>query len=288
MRLLSYADDGGEGLAVVRGEDLIDVGEGAPEIPADLMTILAEDLLADLEAAINRAGRKALIDPESIEFLPPIEFPGKILCVGLNYIDHASEGSFERPEYPVIFPRYSTSLVGHEGPILRPAASEQLDYEAELVVIIGKEGRHIPKAEALNYVAGYSVFNDATLRDYQFKSPQWTMGKNFDATGAFGPHFVSADEVPPGGKGLRVTTKLNGKTLQDGNTKDMIFPVDELIAVISEVMTLEPGDIIVSGTPAGVGAFRKPPIWMKDGDICEIEIEGVGLLRNPVLDDSVD
>lgn len=285
MRLVSYADEGGIGLAARRGDDLIDVTVAAEDIPADLHLILADGLLGKLDAAIDSAGRDALLDPNVIDILPPIEFPGKILCIGLNYIDHAAEGDFERPDYPVVFTRMATTLVGHEHPLVRPEASFQLDYEGELAAIIGQECRHVPRSKAHSVIAGYSVFNDATVRDYQFKTSQWTMGKNFDATGGFGPEFVSADELPPGGKGLSVVTRLNGETLQDGNTNDFIFPLDELIEVITQAMTLEPGDVIITGTPAGVGAFREPPIWMKPGDICEVEIEGVGLLRNPVADE---
>jgi acylpyruvate hydrolase len=152
-----------------------------------------------------------------------------------------------------------------------------------MVVLIGKEGRHVPRDKALDIVAGYSVFNEGSVRDYQFKSQTWTCGKNFDGSGGFGPEIVTADEVPPGGKGLAIKTRLNGETLQDGNTADMMFDVPELIAVITEVMTLEPGDIIVSGTPPGVGFVRKPPVYMTPGDSCEVEIEGIGLLRNPIV-----
>lgn len=285
MRRVTYADDGGLGLAVRRGEDLIDVGAAAEDIPVDLHIVLAEALLKKVEGAVASAGRDALVDQNAIEILPPIEFPGKILCIGLNYLGHAKELDLKRPDYPVVFTRAATTLIGHENPIIRPDVSFQLDYEGELAVIIGQECRHVTRAEAHSVVAGYSIFNDASLRDYQFKSSQWTMGKNFDATGAFGPEFVTADELPAGGKGLRVTTRLNGETMQDGNTDDFIFPVDELIEILSEVMTLEPGDVIITGTPAGVGVSRDPQVWMKPGDICEVEIEGIGTLRNPIVDD---
>ena len=170
----------------------------------------------------------------------------------------------------------------HGEPLIAPKCSEQFDYEGEMVAIVGKGGRHIARDKALEHVAGYSVFNEGSVRDYQFKSPQWTSGKNFDGSGGFGPDFVTADELPPGGKGLKIVTRLNGETVQEANTDDMLFPVDEIIAVASEVMTLEAGDVLVLGTPAGVGAFRKPPLWMKDGDVCEVEVEKICCLSNPV------
>ena len=215
-----------------------------------------------------------------------IDLPQKIVCVGLNYADHAKESPYEQPTYPALFCRFNSTLVGHGAPIMRPRVSEQLDYEGELVVIIGKRGRHITADRALEHVAGYSIFNDASVRDYQFKSPQWTAGKNFDATGAFGPGFVTADDLPAGARGLRLQTRLNGQTVQDATTGDMLFDVVSLITIISEAMTLEVGDVIVSGTPAGVGFARKPPLWMKQGDVCEVEIEGLGVLRNPIVDET--
>jgi 2-keto-4-pentenoate hydratase/2-oxohepta-3-ene-1,7-dioic acid hydratase in catechol pathway len=172
--------------------------------------------------------------------------------------------------------------VGHEQALVVPKASSNLDYEAEMVAVIGKSGSGVSKADALEYVAGYSVFNEGSVRDYQFKSSQWTSGKNFDATGGFGPDFVTADEVPAGGKGLRIQTRLNGETMQDANTATMIFDIPTLIEIITEVMTLHPGDVIVTGTPEGVGFARTPPVWMKPGDVCEIDLEGVGVLRNTI------
>jgi acylpyruvate hydrolase len=172
-------------------------------------------------------------------------------------------------------------------PIVRPRASSQLDFEGELVAIIGKPGRNIAAADALDHVIGYSIFNDASIRDYQFKSPQWTVGKNFDDTGAFGPCLVTADELPPGGRGLRLQTRLNGKVVQDASTEDMVFDVASLIAIISEAMTLQSGDIIVTGTPSGVGLSRKPPLFMRAGDLIEVEIEKIGILSNPIVEESV-
>lgn len=200
----------------------------------------------------------------------------------MNYSDHAAESGVAEPVFPSIFLRAATSLVGAGEPIWRPLASEQLDYEAELAVIIGATARHVSDREAHSVVAGYSVFNDASIRDYQMKTTQWTIGKNFDGTGAFGPEFVTTDELPLGATGLTIQTRLNGRVMQSSNTSKMIFGVFRTIALLSELLTLEIGDVIIMGTPSGVGAAQKPPIWMKAGDICEVEIESIGLLRNPI------
>jgi acylpyruvate hydrolase len=186
-----------------------------------------------------------------------------------------------------LFLRVTTSLVAHEQPMIRPRVtdSEGLDFEGEIAVVLGKGGRHISKAEALSHVAGYSVFNDGSVREYQFKTPQWTVGKNFDATGAFGPDLVTADELPPGAKGLRLETRLNGQVVQSASTDEMIFDVASLISIISEAITLEPGDVIVSGTPSGIGWARNPRLLMKAGDVCEVSVEKIGTLRNVIADE---
>lgn len=213
--------------------------------------------------------------------------PGKIICLGLNYLAHAQEGPARDniPTAPTVFLRCGTSLVAHQAPIVRPRVSEQLDYEAELVAVIGRRARHVPVASALAHVAGYSCFNDGSVRDFQRRTSQWDMGKNFDGTGGFGPWMVTADELPPGAAGLRIRSVLNGKVMQSANTADLVFPVAEIIADLSTAMTLEPGDLVVTGTPAGVGHARKPPVWMRAGDVCEIDIEGIGVLRNSIVDD---
>ncbi len=281
MRIVHIKQGKKKILAARRGDELINLEKVAPGLGTDLAAILAKGKLKGLKSKVAKAEKSARVKGE-FEYLCPIERPPKIICVGLNYADHAKESPYEKPNYPVLFLRVTTSLVPHEGALIAPKASEQFDYEGEMVAIIGKGGRHIPRSEALDHVAGYSVFNDGSVRDYQFKSPQWTSGKNFDGSGPFGPDFVTADEVPAGGKGLKLYTRLNGQVVQEATTDDMLFPVDELVSVASEAMTLEPGDIIVTGTPAGVGAFRKPPLWMKHGDVCEVEVEKIGLLRNPV------
>ncbi len=218
--------------------------------------------------------------------LPPLSRPPKIICVGLNYADHTAESPYEQPDYPTLFLRLHTSLVAHDQPIVRSKLSDSLDYEGEVAVVLGKGGRYISKENALDCVAGYSVFNDGSIREYQFKAPQWTVGKNFDATGGFGPDLVTADELPAGAKGLKIETRLNGKVVQSATTSDMIFDVATLISIISEAITLEAGDVIVSGTPAGIGWARDPKLLMRDGDVCEVTVEKLGTLRNPIVDEA--
>jgi 2-keto-4-pentenoate hydratase/2-oxohepta-3-ene-1,7-dioic acid hydratase in catechol pathway len=220
-----------------------------------------------------------------LRFRLPIETAGKIICLGLNYVDHAAEGGHAKPEYPSLFLRCNTSLVAHGEAIWLPKASSKLDYEAELVAVVGRRARHVKAVDALPYIAGYSCFNDGSLRDYQRKTSQWTIGKNFERTGGFGPWFITADEVPPGAAGLSIQSRLNGKVMQNANTSDMIFPVAETVALLSECLTLEPGDLLVMGTPAGVGYARTPPVWMQPGDTIDIAIEGVGVLSNPIADE---
>ena len=203
----------------------------------------------------------------------------------LGALDSAESG-FKQPDYPTLFSRFNSSLIGDKAPIIRPLVSVQLDFEGEMVAVIGKGGRHISHADALDHVIAYSIFNDASIRDYQFKSPQWTVGKNFDDTGAFGPVLVTAEELPPGAKGLKLQTRLNGVVVQEASTSDMVFDVATLIATISEAITLKSGDVIVTGTPSGVGLGRKPPLFMKAGDLVEVEIEGIGVLTNPIVDEA--
>jgi acylpyruvate hydrolase len=250
-----------------------------------------ENLIAKGEAALRAAADTLIragdaVDLGVVELEQPLAARGKIICVGLNYADHASEASMKAPDYPTLFARFPSSLIAHGQPIVRPRVSDKLDYEGELVAVIGKGGRYIPRAAALSHVCGYSIFNDGSIRDFQLRTPQWTVGKNFDDTGPFGPVFVTADELPPGAHGLKIETRLNGRVMQSATTADLIFDVATLVALISEAMTLAPGDLIITGTPAGVGAARKPPVFMKAGDVCEVEIEGIGILRNPIIDEA--
>ena len=287
MRILAFDKSGQPTLGVRRGDDIVDLSVAAPDLPGDMPALIAggDDAMSRAKSAAEGASGDAVISAEGLVYHPTIWNAGKIICVGLNYAAHAAEAVSDTSnvqEYPSLFLRVATTLVGHEQSILVPKASSDLDYEAEMVAVVGRSGHGVSKADALDHIAGYSVFNEGSVRDYQFKSSQWTSGKNFDATGGFGPDFVTADEVPAGGKGLRIQTRLNGETMQDANTENMIFDIPTLIEIITEVMTLHPGDVIVSGTPDGVGFARKPPVWMKPGDICEIDIEGIGVLRNSI------
>ena len=284
MRFVAFKREGSlPGLGVRIEQELVDLTTlGLPATLGELLQQGNEGLAAARAAATRARARLAL---SGVSYLPPVA-PSKAIAVGLNYVDHAAESPYkDAPKYPVLFHRFPQSWVAHGEPLVRPHVSQQFDYEGEMVVVIGKAGRYVAKARALDHVAGYSIFNDGSIRDYQFKSTQWMMGKNFDATGAFGPEFVTADELPAGAAGLQLRTRLNGRVLQDANTRDMIFDVATLVTVCSEAMTLLPGDIIISGTPAGVGFARKPPIWMKAGDVCEVEFEGIGVLRNSVVDE---
>lgn len=285
MRIATIDRNGKAIVAVRRGDDYVDLSVAAPQLPQDMKSLLEAGALGQAAEAAEAADGAALLPAADAHYLPPIGDPPKILCCGLNYRDHALETGQPIPDYPIIFTRAATTLVGHGQPMVRPKASIEYDYEAELAVIIGQAGRHVSAANALGIVAGYSCFNDGSLRDYQFKSPQWTMGKNFDDTGGFGPEIVSADELPPGGAGLAIRCRLNGETMQDSNTDQHIFDVPTVIATVTEVMTLVPGDVIIMGTPPGVGAARDPQVWMSGGDTCEIEIEGIGTLSNPIVDE---
>jgi acylpyruvate hydrolase len=281
LKFVVYQRDGAIALGALKETVLFGAKAGG-SAPANLQALLAAgtEVMRQVYDSLLQGEE---IDPSSIEYLPPLPFPEKIICFGLNYKDHASESGFEAPKYPALFWRFPSSLIGHQAPIVRPRVSDQLDYEGELVAIIGKPGRNIPVERALEHVAGYSIFNDASIRDYQFKSAQWMIGKNFDSTGAFGPVFVSADELEPGAKGLRLKTRLNGTELQNASTTDMIFDVATQVSLMSDAMLLKPGDVIVTGTPSGVGLARDPKIFMKPGDVCEVEIEGIGLLSNPIV-----
>ncbi len=264
MRFMAFRGARGRGLAAEGHGDARGLAEGDAGFPGHLDALVAAGPDA-LRAAYDRLRGGEAVDPDAVEVLPPFARPGKIICVGLNYSDHSAESGFKQPDYPTLFGRFNTSMIGHGAPMIRPRVSEQLDYEGELVAVVGQGGRHIAKAAALGHVAGYTICNEGSVRDYQFKAPQWTMGKNFDGTGAFGPVFVTADELPPGCKGLRLQTRLNGQVVQDASTDDMVFDVETLVSVISEAITLEPGDLIVTGTPSGVGLARKPQLWMKPG-----------------------
>jgi len=283
MRIVNFETAGVPGIAANDGSGWHGLTARESGFPGTLPELIAQG------ADLLRMGRGLLamhaIELNAVRILPPVQKPPKIICVGLNYDDHLEESGLKKPVYPEIFARFATGLIAHRDPIARPPESSSLDYEAELAVVIGRGGRRIQPEVALDHVAGYSLFNDATIREFQLRTPQWTMGKNFDATGAFGPWLVTPDAVPPGAHGLRIQGRLNGRVMQDSNTDRLIFSVSALIDMISVAMSLEPGDVIITGTPGGVGAARKPPVFMRAGDVFEVEIQGVGVLSNSVQDE---
>jgi acylpyruvate hydrolase len=284
MRIVAYDRGGQPSLGVVEGDMVVELALAAPDLPGDLGALLRLDAgLESVRRAVQRAHAMHRRSIESLRYRLPIERPGKILCLGPNYIGTAAQWQFEISEFPTVVMRAASSLTPHEAPMMRPRVSEQLDYGAELAVIIGRRARYLRLAEALGCVAGYTCFNDGTVRDYETRTAQWTIGKNFDATGAVGPWMVTADELPPGAAGLRIEAHLCGEPLQCATTSDMVFPVAKAITLLSECMTLEPGDLIAMGSPPGVGCARHPRIWMRPGDVIEVEIEGIGVLRNPIL-----
>jgi acylpyruvate hydrolase len=284
MRIVAY-DRGLEScLGVVEDGLVVELALVAPDLPRDLGALLRMSGGLDaVRQAVWRARAAHRRPLEGLRYRLPIERPGKIVCLGPNFVGTAAPWPCDVAEYPAAVMRTASSLTPHEGPIMRPRVSEQLDYGAQLVVIVGRRARYLQVADALGCVAGYACFNDGTVRDYEKHTQQWTMGKNFDTTGAIGPWMVTADELPPGAAGLRIEASLCGEPLQCATTSEMIFSVAKAIALLSECMTLEPGDLIAMGSPPGVGCARHPRIWMRPGDVVEVAIEGIGVLRNPVL-----
>ncbi len=290
MKIVGFTADKGLRLGVVDSDEVIDLQAVDAALPADLGEVLRRsngDLtpLADLVKKAPASARRPL---DGLAYALPVARPGKIVCLGLNYLEHVKEGSQRDniPKFPSIFFRVLTSMVPHLQPIIRPRESIQLDYEAELIAIVGKRAKHLTPDNALDCIVGFSCGNEGSVREFQRHTTQWGMGKNFDRTGGFGPWMVSADEIPRGARGLKIMSRLNGSVMQSDNTENMMFPLPETLVYLTKGITLEPGDIILTGTPSGVGHARKPnPVWMKAGDTCEIEIEGVGTLRNPIEDE---
>ncbi len=285
MRLATLATPAGPRAAVFAGDYYIDLYASDMGLPTSVRALLAAGPEALRAAAAAAQSKSAVRIPAAgVVLLPPILDPHKILCIGLNYRDHALENNRAIPTEPVLFGKFNNTLIGHGAPIRIPKVSKKVDYEAELVAVIGKRGRDVAEATALDYVAGYTVGHDVSARDWQFKGEekQWTIGKTFDTFAPTGPHLVTADEVPDP-HALQIRLRLNGETLQDSNTREFIFTVPQLIAYLSQVLTLEPGDLIFTGTPPGVGIARKPPVFLKAGDEVEVEIERIGMLRNPVV-----
>jgi len=279
MKLVSFTSGGREGYGAVVGDRVVDLSRRLADTAPTLRALIASGALAGAaEIARTEPGELALAD---LVHRPVVPDPGKIVCVGLNYRDHVAEGGRDPTEKPVLFARFASSQVGHRQPMLVPRVSTRLDYEGELALVIGTPGRHIAEADALAHIAGYACYNDGSVRDWQRHTHQYTPGKNFAATGGFGPWMVTADEIPDPTR-LTLVTRLNGQEMQRSTTDLMIFPIPELIAYISTFTPLEPGDVIITGTPGGVGSRRKPEVWMKPGDTVEVEISGIGTLINPI------
>ena len=283
MKLISFEHHNTPAYGIVKGDDVLDLtpllGTQAP----DLKTLIAKDLLD--AAAQAASSNKATLKLSQLTLLPVIPNPGQIFCIGLNYGEHVRETGREITEVPTIFLRLPASQVGHGQDILRPAESNRLDYEAEIAIVIGKGGRRIQEAEAWDHIAGYSCYNDGSVRDWQVATSQWTPGKNFYKTGGFGPWLVTADEIAPN-RVMRLQTILNGQVLQDTTTDKMNHSIPRQIAYISSFTPLSAGDVIVTGTPGGVGNKRTPQVFMKPGDTCEIVVDAIGTLRNGIRDDA--
>ena len=282
MKLLSFEHAGQTRFGIVQGDGVIDLVKAMGGRYPSLRALLAAQALAEVRGAI--AGRSPDVALSEIRFLPVITDPGKIWCCGLNYVEHVRETQREVTEQPTFFMRVADSQVGHNQPMMRPAESVQLDFEAEIAVIIGKPGRRIAEQDVGAHIAGYACYNDGSVRDWQRHTSQWIPGKNFWRTGGFGPWMVTADEIPFGTE-MTLTAHLNGQEMQRATTSMMIHSIARQIAYVSKVAPLQAGDVIVTGTPGGVGARRTPPIWMKAGDVIEIGIDKVGVLRNTIADD---
>ncbi|ESX84584.1 fumarylacetoacetate hydrolase family protein [Mesorhizobium sp. LNJC405B00] len=304
-KLVTYTSGDRPRLGAVHGDLIIDLAQANSAFPEDVPSgeRWALDSIGFLEAgdaALTALGRLVetvsglaetdtrrnaiLVQAASVSLLPPIPFPPKIICVGRNYGKHAEEAGRPISEIPIIFARFAKTLVAPGGKVVVPRVSHQLDWEGELAVIIGKGGRYISRQHALDHVAGYSIFNDVTVRDYQFRISQYTAGKNFANSGPFGPYLALRDEITDP-HALQITTTLNGEVVQSGNTSEMLFDIPAIIEHLSEFIDLEPGDVIPMGTPAGVGFTRKPPRFLTHGDVISVEIEGLGTLSNPVVDE---
>ncbi|MET0873751.1 MAG: fumarylacetoacetate hydrolase family protein [Pseudolabrys sp.] len=279
MKVVTFERNGVRSYGILENDRVLDVGNRLASRYADLRAVLAAGALQELLIASTQGPQTFQV--EEVNFEPVIPNPQKILCVGLNYISHRTETKRPETKYPSIFTRFADTQVGHETPVLRPSFSTAFDYEGELAVVIGRRGRHISEQDVSAHIAGYSCYNDVSVRDWQRHTAQWTPGKNFPSTGAFGPSLVTPDEIPDLGA-LTLTTRLNGKVMQEAQISDLIFSVPVIVSYISKFTPLYPGDVIATGTPGGVGDRRDPPVYMKDGDIVEVEIDRIGILRNVV------
>lgn len=284
MKFMVGRTGGANAVFLVKDSQATNLTALFPQIGDDLTGLInAPDLMAKIAGGV-RGESMAVAD---ITPALPVAKPGKFICLGLNYIDHVKEGGYDVPDYPALFMRSNNSIMAAGEPMVRPSCSEQLDYEAELLVIIGTGGRHIAEADALSHVFGYSVFNDGSVREYQRKTHQWTPGKNFDQTGPIGPFVVTPDDLPAGAEGLKIESRVGDEILQSANTSDMMWSVAKTISTLSEFTTLEPGDYVAMGTPPGVGHAKKPgPRWLRPGEVIEIEIEGIGICANKIVDEA--
>ncbi len=283
MKLATFTHAGSTRIGAVVGDEIVDLAAAAPALPRDMLAFLeaGPQALAAAKAALAGGARLALAD---VRLEAPIRRPPKFLAVGLNYADHVAEAKLEKPAHPTIFNKQSTCVVGPNDAIHVPRASHVVDYEGELGFVIGRRCRHVSRDDAADVIAGYLVVNDVTVRDWQFRTPTWTMGKSFDTHGPIGPWIVTTDELSDPHR-LSLRTWVNGELRQDSNTKELIFDCFTLVEHFSTAFTLEPGDVIATGTPSGVGIARKPPLLLKAGDVVRIEIEGIGRLENPVIDE---
>ena len=280
MKLISYRDIKGESYGVATNGGVVNVGRTL-KYP-DLRTLLDADALQEVRDYVDGRATECVLD--DITLLPPVQNPEKIIMVGLNYATHVAEGGRDTPQYPMLFPRYANTQVGHGQAMIRPKASEKLDFEGELAFVVGKAGRHVAKENAYDYVAGYACYNDGSIRDWQRHTGQFMPGKNFIGTGAFGPWLVTTDEIPDP-EVMSLVTRLNGEEMQRATIDDLIFGVPDLMEYITTFTELVPGDVVVTGTTGGVGAYRTPPVWMKEGDTVEVVISGIGILRNPITNE---
>lgn len=284
MKLASFILDGKATFGAVVDGKMIDLGAALNHRYVDLRSLLsADEGLDDARRCIGSAPRPIAL--EDLVFLPVIPNPDKIFCIGVNYADHLEETGIRKAEHPTVFLRYAASQVGHQQPMLLPRESLQFDFEGEVAIVIGKGGRRIAEADAWRHIAGYSCYNDGSIRDWQFHTTQWAPGKNFPSTGAFGPWMSTVDELDPVAQPLKLTTRLNGAVVQQSDTSLLIFKIPELIAYCSTFIPLVPGDVIVTGTPGGVGMARTPPLFMQAGDVVEIEVTGIGKLSNTIRAD---
>lgn len=291
MRLATLATDRGPRACLRWNGEYVDLHAADSSLPHSARELLALGDVGLQHAARAAASSQATVrhDPATATFLAPVPDPQKIICLGLNYRDHAIESNMAIPEEPVLFSKFASALTGHNQPIVLPAVSSQVDFEAELVVIIGRGGRFIPREHAMKHVAGYAVGHDVSARDWQLNKPgkQWLAGKTFDTFAPVGPDLVTRDEIADP-HALPIRLRLNGQIMQNSSTDQLIFKIDEVITYLSQIMTLQPGDLIFTGTPPGVGMARKPPVWLAPGDVAEVEIEGLGTLVNPVIGPAAD